>query len=64
MTFNVYRTTKGRVGEPVQAEIDVTNPRTGATGGHHPDPGILHQQASFPAEVLAGSQGDLKVEIR
>ena len=29
MTFNVYRTTKGALGEPVYAEIEVTNPRTG-----------------------------------
>ena len=29
MTFNVYRTTKGKVGEPVYAEIQAINPRTG-----------------------------------
>ena len=30
MTFNVYRTTKGPIGEPVYAEITATNPHTGA----------------------------------
>ncbi|MBV8487192.1 MAG: hypothetical protein JO161_02820, partial [Planctomycetaceae bacterium] len=29
MTFNVYRTTKGKVGEPVLAEMQVMNPHTG-----------------------------------
>ena len=31
MTFNVYRTTKGRVGEPVYAEIEVDQPRAPAS---------------------------------
>ncbi len=30
MTFNVYRTTKGKIGEPVFAKLVATNPRTGA----------------------------------
>jgi len=66
MTFNVYRTTKGRVGEPVYAEINVTNPMSNAkpyqntfaireyyTNKHY-----------IPASVLAGSMGSLKIEIR
>ena len=28
MSFNVYRTTKGKIGEPVYAEIEAINPRT------------------------------------
>ncbi len=29
MTFNVYRTTKGEIGEPVYASVKVINPRPG-----------------------------------
>ena len=66
MTFNIYRTTKGRLGEPVQAEIDVTNPRTGANWQrHHPDPGVLHQQAGVPGRrcwpARAGTSGSRSV---
>ena len=66
MTFNVYRTTKGKVGEPVYAEIEVTNPRTGADYEQHlPDQGVLHQQAGDPAaRSWPARDGDLKIEIR
>jgi hypothetical protein len=65
MNFNVYRTTKGKVGEPVLAEMSVTNPIT-----------LANQVAIFPIReyytnqqlirpaVLAGCQGDLKIEVR
>ena len=66
MTFNVYRTTKGRIGEPVYAELEVTNPRTGDRVPQHlPDPRVLHQQAvdprrrSSPARTAAST-----VEVR
>ena len=65
MTFNVYRTTKGRVGEPVYAELEATNPGTGRRVPQHlPDPRVLHQQAVVPAALLAGSPGRLQVEVR
>jgi hypothetical protein len=66
MTFNVYRTTKGRVGDPVYAEIEVTNPHS----GQPPFRNIFAVREYYtnkqylPAALLAGSHGDLKVEIR
>lgn len=66
MTFNVYRTTKGRIGEPVYAEIEITNPRTGMKpySDIFPIREYYTNKTTFPAEYLAGSQGDLKIEIR
>ena len=59
MTFTIYRTTKGRVGDPVYAEIEVENPRhqRPQVPRHVPDPRVLHQQADAPVVVpgrLAG----------
>ena len=50
MTFTIYRTTKGRVGEPVYAEIEVENPNTNVAEvpDDVPDPRVLHQQAEPP----------------
>ena len=65
MTFNIYRTTKGRLGEPVQAEVDVTNPRTGANWRDIiPIREYYTNKRTFPASLLAGSRGDLRVEVR
>jgi hypothetical protein len=65
MTFNIYRTTKGRLGEPVQAEVDVTNPRTGANWRDIiPIREYYTNKRAFPASLLAGSQGALRVEVR
>ena len=66
MTFNVYRTTKGRVGEPVYAEIQVSNPHTGKDfEAHLPDPRVLHQQAGRSSpRLLAGSPATLRIEVR
>ena len=65
MTFNIYRTTKGRLGEPVQAEVDVTNPRTGANWRDIiPIREYYTNKREFPAALLAGSGGDLRVEVR
>ncbi len=65
MSFNVYRTTKGRVGEPVYAEIQVTNPHTGADYQNiFPIKEYYTNRQVIRPEVLAGSFGDLKVEIR
>ena len=67
MTFNVYRTTKGKIGEPVYAEIRGDQPphRPGVRGRRLPDQGVLHQPAcssrpgSWPARA-----GRLRIEIR
>ena len=66
MTFNVYRTTKGKVGEPVYAELTAINPRTSARFEH--DIFAIREyytnKATLPASVLAGSNGTLRVEVR
>jgi hypothetical protein len=65
MSFNVYRTTKGKVGDPVLAEMQVTNPRTGQdTVAIFPIKEYYINQQPISPELLAGSMGDLKVEIR
>lgn len=65
MTFNVYRTTKGRVGEPVYAEIEATNPVTGAQYRNiFPIREYYTNKQLLPASVLAGGQGNLKIEVR
>jgi hypothetical protein len=65
MNFNVYRTTKGRVGEPVYAEMQVTNPWTGADYVNiFPIKEYYTNTQVIRPEILAGCRGDLKVEIR
>jgi len=66
MSFNVYRTTKGRVGEGVYAEIQATNPRTGRvySGDIFPIKEYYTNRVYLPAWILAGSSGALKIEIR
>ena len=65
MAFNIYRTTKGRLGEPVQAELEITNPRTGVNWRDIiPIREYYTNKVSFPASRLAGSRGDLRVEVR
>lgn len=65
MTFNVYRTTKGKVGDPVLAEMQVTNPRTGQdTVAIFPIKEYYINQQQISPELLAGSMGDLRIEIR
>jgi hypothetical protein len=67
MTFNVFRTTKGELGQAVRASMVVTNP-------HRPelaparDLFEVHEyytnRRSFPARMLVGSLGDLIVEVQ
>ncbi len=65
MSFNVYRTTKGKVGDPVLAEMQVTNPHTGADYVNiFPVKEYYTNRQLLKPELLAGSMGDLKVEIR
>jgi hypothetical protein len=65
MTFNVYRTTKGRLGEAVFAEMKATNPVT------HQDRSAIFPIREYytnkqflPASLLVGSRGALRIEIR
>ena len=76
MTFNIFRTTKGKVlGAPVHAEIKVRRlVPTGAPGGTElGDPLIsrlipireyYNNKVQIPAGVLVGSQGYLAIEVR
>lgn len=65
MTFNVYRTTKGKIGEPVYAEIAVSNAATGAEYGNiFPIKEYYTNREIIPASILAGSLGSLAIEIR
>jgi ABC-type transport system involved in multi-copper enzyme maturation permease subunit len=66
MTFNIYRTTKGEIGEAVLASMVVKNPRPG-TAPHRSFFGVHEYyttKQSIPARVIAGSQGFLDIEIR
>ena len=65
MSFNVYRTTKGRVGEPVYAEMQVTNSNTGAEYSNiFPIKEYYTNREIVPASILAGSLGNLRIEVR
>jgi len=65
MTFNVYRTTKGRVGDPVLAEMVVTNPHSNMKPivRVFPIREYYTNVVNLPPTILAGSRGDLKIEI-
>ncbi|MHC5538280.1 ABC transporter permease [Singulisphaera rosea] len=66
MNFNVYRTTKGKIGEPVYAEITVTNP--GSLDKPYsniiPIREYYTNRHYLPARYLAGSRGFLRIEVR
>jgi len=66
MTFTIYRTTKGRVGDPVYAEIEVANPRTDVPKYRTTFPirEYYTNKRTLPSSYLVGSLGDLKVTIR
>ncbi len=66
MSFNVYRTTKGKIGEPVYAEISAANRYTGAQieGDIFPVREYYTNDVHLPASILAGSRGAIRIEIR
>jgi hypothetical protein len=66
MTFNVYRTTKGKIGDPVYAEIEAINPQTHRKyeGDVFPIKEYYTNSVLLPAWILAGSDGSLQVQIR
>ena len=66
MSFNVYRTTKGKVGEPVYAEIQAFNPRAGTQfeGDVFAIKEYYTNRVQLPASILAGSSGALRLEVR
>src|SRR5262249_2067908 len=65
MTFNIYRTTKGVLGEHVYAEMKVLNRVTGAD---YRDIFPVHEyytnRRPVPAKVFAGSHGNMQIEVR
>jgi hypothetical protein len=66
MSFNVYRMTKGRVGEPVYAEIEAMNPRTlkQFDGDIFAIKEYYTNHVRLPAWILAGSRGYLRIQVR
>ena len=66
MTFTIYRTTKGVLGDPVLASMAVKNPRPG-TRVHtslFPIREYYTNRQSIPASSLVGSRGNLEIEVR
>ncbi len=66
MTFNVYRTTKGDIGEPVFASVKVINPFVAGSQEIDTFP-IREYYTNFdliPARVLVGSRGYLDIEVQ
>ena len=65
MTFTVYRTTKGQIGDAVYASLSATNPYTGE---RYPTTFPVHEyytnKEAIPAGLLAGSHGFLTIEVK
>jgi ABC-type transport system involved in multi-copper enzyme maturation permease subunit len=66
MTFNIYRTTKGVVGEAVYGQLEATNPVTGVKSPRDlfPVREYYTNKRTIPAELLAGSGGNLVIEVQ
>jgi hypothetical protein len=66
MSFNVYRTTKGKIGEAVYAAIEAINPRTlkQFDGDVFAVKEYYTNQVRIPSSILAGSRGALRIQVR
>jgi len=66
MTFNVYRTTKGKIGEAVYAAIEAINPRTlkPFEGEVFAIKEYYTNTVLLPSWILAGSGGALRIQVR
>ncbi len=65
MSFTIYRTTKGRIGEPVFAAIKVINPVTGEQYENtFPVREYYTDYQLVPPSVLVGSDGFLNIEVQ
>ncbi|HEU5115300.1 MAG TPA: hypothetical protein VFT74_01345, partial [Isosphaeraceae bacterium] len=66
MTFNVYRTTKGTLGEAVRASIVVSNPFMDMPPSRDLFP--VHEyysiRRSFPSRMLVGCRGWLNIDVQ
>ena len=65
MTFTIYRTTKGRVGDPVYAELEVENPRTNQPKFRDTFPirEYYTNKRLLPSSFLVGSLGALNITV-
>ncbi len=66
MIFTIYRTTKGRVGDPVYAEIEVENPRVAGQPKFRdtfPIREYYTNKRYLPSSYLVGSLGTLNVTV-
>ena len=65
MTFNIYRTTKGVLGERVLASLRAFNPRPGTRphGALFPIHEYYTNRQALPASVIVGSRGVLTIEV-
>lgn len=65
MTFNIYRTTKGEVGKPVYADIEISN---AASGDKFQDVFPVREYYTnrllIDPGILVGSLGSLRIDIR
>jgi hypothetical protein len=66
MTFNIYRTTKGEIGEPVYAALKVINRRDPKRTYERvlPIREYYNNTVRFDPSYLVGSAGDLAIEVR
>ncbi len=66
MSFTVYRTTKGQIGEPVYAKLVVTSPRPDIApqSTFMPIREYYTNRQSIPARMLVGSHGALTIELQ
>jgi hypothetical protein len=67
MTFTVYRTTKGEIGEPVYASLVVTNKRRPQVTPHRdvmPIREYYTNKRLVPSRILVGSGGEVDVEVK
>ncbi|RLT14791.1 MAG: hypothetical protein DWI24_02390 [Planctomycetota bacterium] len=65
MSFTIYRTTKGRVGEPVFASMKVINPVTSEQYENaFPVREYYTDTQVIPASLLVGSNGYLNIEVQ
>jgi ABC-type transport system involved in multi-copper enzyme maturation permease subunit len=64
MNFNIYRTTKGEIGEPVYASMDVINSVTGQKYQDvFPIREYYNNKRYIPARYFAGSGGRIRIEM-
>ncbi len=65
MTFNIYRTTKGEVGKPVYADIEITNDAAGSKFQDvFPVREYYTNRLLVQPHVLVGCLGSLRIDIR